>query len=47
MWAIMDKNGFGGLDKKYEFCIIKIQHPENPYQHLVFRVVDDLNLTLS
>lgn len=23
MWAKMDKNGFGGLDKKYEFCVIK------------------------
>ena len=42
----MDKNGFGGVEKMCQFCKNKIQHHENPYQHLVFRVVDDLNLTL-
>lgn len=42
----MDKNGFGGVEKMCQFCNNKIQHHENPYQHLVFRVVDDLNLTL-
>lgn len=36
----MDKNGFGGVKKKCEFCTIKIQHHEDPYQHLVFRVVE-------
>ena len=43
----MDKNGFGEVEKMRQFCNNKIQHHENPYQHLVFRVVDDLNLNIT
>lgn len=43
----MDKNGFGGVEKMCQFCNDKIQHHENPYQHLVFRVVDNLNLNIT
>ena len=43
----MDKNGFGEVEKMRKFCNNKIQHHENPYQHLVFRVVDDLNLNIT
>lgn len=40
-WIKMD------LEKMCQFCNNKIQHHENPYQHLVFRVVDDLNLNIT
>ena len=46
-WIKMDKNGFGEVEKMRQFCNNKIQHHENPYQHLVFRVVDDLNLNIT